>query len=241
MKKTCDILKSSQMFRELEQDQYASFCSDSLIQLFWKGELIVHEGDLCPGVIVILEGQASIQKTAADGEYTTLALLEAGDSFGEELIFGRSHRYQLSLEAASNGKYIIISREKLLRMIQDDPRLLSNILSSLSLKIQKQDRLLNLLSQRSLRDKISVYLVELLRSQLSADGKSLADELQLVSTPAVELPVSKEMVARLLAMPRPSFSRELINMERDGLIHVSGRVIWLLDLETLSSGEIVDL
>ena len=50
--------------------------------------------------------------------------------------------------------------------------------------------------------------------------------------------MSKEVVARLLAMPRPSFSRELINMEREGLIRVSGRVIWLFDPDGLERGVI---
>ena len=40
----------------------------------------------------------------------------------------------------------------------------------------------------------------------------------------------------LLAMPRPSFSRELISMEKDGLIRVSGRNIWLMDLHGLACG-----
>ena len=65
----------------------------------------------------------------------------------------------------------------------------------------------------------------------------MKEELKIVSTPAVEFPISKEMVARLLAMPRPSLSRELISMEKDGLIRVSGRVIWLRDLKQLSAGE----
>ena len=77
----------------------------------------------------------------------------------------------------------------------------------------------------------------LLKDQLDESGRTLKEELKIVSTPAVEFPISKEMVARLLAMPRPSLSRELISMEKDGLIRVSGRVIWLRDLKQLSAGE----
>ena len=78
----------------------------------------------------------------------------------------------------------------------------------------------------------------MLHDQLEEEGRSPKDVKQIVSTQAVELPVSKEVVARLLAMPRPSFSRELINMEREGLIRVSGRVIWLLDPDGLERGVI---
>lgn len=236
MKRICEILKETILFRDLDQAMYREYCDQSLIDIFWKGELIVQEGDICEGLIIILEGKAAMLMTSPNGDYSTLNLLGEGDTFGENLFFGERRHYQTSLEAATNGKYLFISRNKILEMISQSPRLLSNILSSLSASINEQERRINLLSQRSLRRKISAYLVYLLQDKLYESGTRLKDELSIVSTPAVELPVSKAMVAKLLAMPRPSLSRELISMEEDALIKVSGRVIWLLDLKELSAG-----
>lgn len=225
------------MFSDLDEKVYESICVGCEMDLFWKGDLICNEGDLCPGVLLVIEGRAAIQKTSPSGDYSTLALLKPGDSFGDDLLFGRKRHYQVSLEAASNGKSVIIKREKLMELIGQSPQLLSNILFSLSDKVQEQERRIHLLSQRSLRQKISAYLVGLLRDQLEESGRSLAQEIRIVSTPAVELPISKEMVAKLLAMPRPSLSRELISMEEDGLIRVSGRVVWLTDMRGLTYGD----
>lgn len=237
MKKICDILRETTMFADLTEEIYHSICAQSDMDIFWKGDLICNEGDLCQGVLILLEGRAAIQKTSPSGDYSTLDLLKTGDSFGDDLLFGRKRHYQVSLEAASNGKSLLIKREKLMEIISLSPRLLSNILYSLSDKIQEQELRIHLLSQRSLRQKISAYLVGLLRDQLIESGKSLAQEMKIVSTPAVELPISKEMVAKLLAMPRPSLSRELISMEEDGLIRVSGRVVWLTDIRGLTYGD----
>lgn len=237
VKKICDVLRESMLFGNLDQEFYRAYCSQSELTLFWKGDIIAQEGDLCPGVIILIEGQASIQKTSPNGDYSTLALLQAGASFGDDLLFGKKRHYQVSLEAASNGKYLLFRREQLFNMIRQSPQLLSNFLNTLSDKVQQQERRINLLSQRSLRLKISAYLMGLLKDQLDESGRTLKEELKIVSTPAVEFPISKEMVARLLAMPRPSLSRELISMEKDGLIRVSGRVIWLRDLKQLSAGE----
>ncbi|MDD4323301.1 MAG: helix-turn-helix domain-containing protein, partial [Eubacteriales bacterium] len=76
--------------------------------------------------------------------------------------------------------------------------------------------------------------------QLDDHDISLEQALRYPTTYAVELPVSKEVVSRLLAMPRPSFSRELISMEKDGLIRVNGRVIWLLDIRGLANDIVID-
>lgn len=233
-------MRNTILFQDLDQGVYKSYCENSQLEMFWKGDLIVQEGDKCEGIILIVEGQVSMLMTSPDGDYSTLNLLGEGDSFGENLIFGNHRTYQASLEAATNGKYLFVSREEIFSMLADSPLLLSNILASLSDKIHEQERRINLLSQRSLRKKISAYLIDLLRDQLEEKGSRLVDELKIVSTPAVELPVSKAMVAKLLAMPRPSFSRELISMEEDNLIKVSGRVIWLLDVKELSSGQEIE-
>lgn len=237
MKRVCDILRESELFNDLDQRVYRDYCESSRMQLFYKGELIVQEGEVCEGIILLVEGQVAIQKTSPNGDFSTLNLLGPGDSFGEDIIFSQKRHYPVSLEAASNGKYLLVERERLFDMIRHSPQLLSNILSNLSDKVREQERRINILSQRRLRDKVSTYLIGLLLDELEENGKTLAEELKIVSTPAVELPNSKAMVARLLAMPRPSLSRELISMEEDGLIKVSGRVIWLMNLKALTSGE----
>ena len=47
----------------------------------------------------------------------------------------------------------------------------------------------------------------------------------------VELSVSREYLAAYLAVTRPSLSRELSAMQKDGLLSVSGKEIQVLDLE----------
>lgn len=233
MKKICDVLRESTLFQYLDQELYAAFCVKSELTMFWKGDVIVREGDICDRILFIVEGQAAIQKNSLSGEYTTLELLKPGDVFGDDTLFGRRNRYMVSLEAVTNGKLISVSKDELMNAISKSPRLLNNVLWSLSDKVQTQARRINLLSQRTLRSKISAYLVTLLQDKLEERGVTLEEHLKEVDKPMVELPISKEMVAKLLAMPRPSLSRELIAMERDGLITVSGRQIQLLNLKEL--------
>ncbi len=238
MKKVCDSLTGTALFSGLSHEQFHDFCLKTTIRLVWKGEVLVNEGDPCTGIGLILEGQLAMQKYASSGDFATLGLLGAGDIFGEYLIFGSRKNYPVTIEAVANSKIIFIPRETLLAILNQNPGVMNNFLTILSDRIQAQNRRISLLSQKSLRQKIASYLLELLRDQLEQEGESPKTMRRVVSTQAVELPVSKEVVSRLLAMPRPSFSRELISMERDGLIRVSGRVIWLLDQDGLERGVI---
>jgi len=238
MKKICDTLSETPLFTGLTHELFHNYCNKTTIRLVWKGEVLVNEGDPCTGIGLIIEGQLAMQKYSSSGDFATIELLGPGDIFGEYMIFGSRKNYTVTIEAVTNSKIIFITREMLMSILAQSPGVMSNFLTILSDRIQTQSRRISLLSQKSLRQKIANYLLELLRDQLEKEGENPKTIRKTVSTQAVELPVSKEVVSRLLAMPRPSFSRELISMERDGLIRVSGRVIWLLDLDGLEKGVI---
>jgi len=236
MKKICETMASSRLFAGLDHEIYHDYCKTTDIHTYWKGQLLIMEGDLCKGIGIVIEGQIARQKYTPSGEFTTLDLLSTGSVFGEDLIFSTHKVYSYSLEALTHVKTVIVSREDILSLISKNPRLLLNYLALLSDRSLEQDQRIHLLSQKTLRLKISGYLLSLLEEQFKHEGKTLREIGNYPSTASVELPVSKEVVAHLLAMPRPSFSRELISMEKDGLIRVNGRIVWLKDIQKLACG-----
>lgn len=236
MRKICETMASTQLFAGLDHDVYHEHCINTPIHTFWKGQLLVMEGDLCKGIGIVIDGRIARQKYTPSGEFTTLELLGEGSVFGEDLIFSTHKLYSYSLEALTHVKTVMVSRENILALISKSPRLLLNYLALLSDRALDQDRRIHLLSQKTLRLKIAGYLLSLLEEKLKREGVLFREAIDNATKMAVELPVSKEVVARLLAMPRPSFSRELISMEKDGLVRVDGRVVWLEDIQGLACG-----
>ena len=177
-----------------------------------------------------------MQAYTSNGDFTTLGLLGPDDVFGEQLIFGKIKTYPITIEAVVNSKVVFIARDMLMQLLNLSPSIMLNFMMILSDRVLSQNTRISILSQKNLRQKIVNYLLELLRDQLEKEDQSLTTPKHRITTQAVELPVSKEVVSKLLAIPRPSFSRELIKMTREKMIRVSGRVIWLLDLERLERG-----
>lgn len=240
MKKLCDALIQSPLFEGLTQDEVNRFCPRLNIRLAWKGEVVANEGDDCNSLGLVISGQLALQKYSRSGDFVTLDLLSPGDVFGEDLILGSISKYPLTIEAVSNVKIVTLTRDILIPLIESNPKIMANFVRFLSDKVQQQNRRITILSQRNLRQKISTYLLDLLEQQRleeEAERAGQAPRKEYISTPSVELPVSKEVAARLLAMPRPSFSRELVRMEKDGLIRVSGRVIWLTNVAGLEGDD----
>lgn len=235
--KPCQLIATSPLFARMNHEIFEKYCSRLNIQILYKGEIVVNEGDECTAIGVVLEGQLSVQKYASNGDFVTLNLLGPGDVFGEDLIFGSRHTFPHSIEAVTNAKIISMSLSIIKQLLADNPDMLFDFFAFFSDRIQEQNERISILSQRSLRQKISSYLISLHRTnELENEGKLQVGPNRRVVTPSVELPVSKEIASRLLAMPRPSFSRELLRMEKDGLIKVNGRIIWLTNLDALERG-----
>jgi len=225
MIKACDALAKTSLFSGLDRVTFHHYCSVTKVRSFARGEIVSAEGDICGSIGVIEQGQIAMQKYTSSGDFATIGLLGPGDFFGEDLIFGSSNIYTFTLEAMTQSEVLFVSKETLRALLDKSPVILNNFLRILSDRVTVQNSRIALLSQKSLRHKIAFYLLELKTEQHPGS----------VGSVTVSLPVSKEVIAKLLAMPRPSFSRELIAMENDGLLEVKGRTIRLVDVSTLEN------
>lgn len=183
-----------------------------------KGELIASEGDICKGLFIIEEGEAAAQKYTHSGEYSTLRILEPGDVFGEDQIQSENGRYTSTLEAITDVTLSFISQNNLVSLVERFPTIREGLWKLLLQRIKQSDARVILLSQKSVRAKISYYLLRLSEKQQQT---------------CVTLPGSREVVAKFLSIPRPSFSRELSAMEKDGMLALSGRTVTILDKSSL--------
>ena len=215
-----ELLKEVALFSGLPEeciDKCAGFLRK---KTFKRGELAVTEGDICKGMLFLSKGEAAVQKYASNGDYVTLYLLGRGDCFGEEVVIFDNKHYPYALEALTDIDLLYLPLEDLAVLASDFPKLRRNFVRIMQDRIKKQDNRITLLSQKTVRQKVAFYLLLLSKRQESL---------------TVKLPGSREVVSKLLALPRPSFSRELLVMESEGRIKVSSRSITILDKDLLEN------
>ena len=241
MRKVCDELAETALFRGIRHDFFEPYCIMSTIRLVWKGEILINEGDICNYVGVVSEGQLAMQKYTGSGEAFTIGLLGPGDVIGSDMVFGSDHVSPMTIEAVTNSKVIMLSNDLLMRMMQARQGVEMNFIQVLSDRIRSQNKRISLLSQKSLRQKIAYYLLDIDGDERHRKAMGGIPSKRSSGPVSIRLPASKEVVSRLLAMPRPSFSRELINMEKDGLIHVNGRNIQILSPDRLEQDVLENL
>ena len=107
---------------------------DNLGKLYSDGECIVREGDEGSTMFVVLSGRLQVLGNR-DGSEVPLAVLEAGDIFGEMALFERARRSS-TVRALGDARVMTLDKRTLLRRIKEDPLVALNLVEMLCHRIR---------------------------------------------------------------------------------------------------------
>lgn len=175
-----------------------------------EGSFIFEMGDVAEVLYMLLEGSIVVDKVDINGRRVIInQFTKPGTIFGEVYLFiGRSLDYNCI--STVNSKVLEIPKEALFEDEKTSNIIKKNLITILANKAFHLSRRLQVVSSFSLRQKIINYLL-----QEEVDG-------------VINLLVNREEFSNLLSVSRPSLSRELMNMENDGLIKVENKKITIL-------------
>ncbi len=220
MEKYLDSLKKSILFKNISTDEINNLISrvPYSISKYNKDDVIAIEEDDCNSLGIILSGTVEIHKSFPSGKIVTINHFEAGNVFGEALVFSGNHKYPATIISSSNTEIMYINKDDVIKLMISDDRVLNNFVSVLSNRIlMLNDRITNL-SYDSIRKKIAnIILVEYSKQK----NKLLT------------LPFCRKKMAELLNIPRPSLSRELMKMKEEGIIDYHKNKLKILDIDLL--------
>jgi CRP-like cAMP-binding protein len=222
MENIINALQSSDLFRGFSCSEIHTMLQNTPYSLlsFGKNQVIAVEGEICTSVGIIINGSVDIKKIYASGKAVTITNMKTGDIFGEVLIFSHINNYPSTIIAARDTKVLFISRDSIMRLSHTYLSFLNNIMCLLANKVLIFNEKIKYLSQQTIRQKIASLLLDLFQKQNS---------LFLI------LPYKRKEMAELLGVQRPSLSREMINMKKDGLIDFDKTNVEILDLNALEN------
>lgn len=216
------VLRESSLTRGMTEAEVRELARASEVRLlsFSRGEIVFHEGERPRGLYLLLTGELVIKKDTFSGRQIFISeLAEPGEMFGEVYeALGRP--YDMYVEAVTAARVLLVS-SGLFTLSADEaglsrPALLvqQNLMRIFAQKAYFMHGRIKVLASGSLREKIVRFLFQ----NMGADGR-------------VELAASREFLAAYLAVTRPSLSRELSAMAREGILAVDGKRIAVKDME----------
>ena len=192
---------------------------------FAPGETIrVYGGSRDVGVVV--RGAAELVRFDSGGNRTILERMETGGIFGELLAFSAELGDSLEVIAAGECEVLFMDYAHIMKRCEKACRhhslLVENLFRLMAEQARRLSRRVEVLSQRSIRDKLLCYF-HILRLESGGD--------------AVTLPFSLSTLADYISTDRSAMMRELKRMRQEGVVTVEGRRVALLEQGAMKAGK----
>ena len=183
-----------------------------------KNDIIALEGSPCERVGLVLKGSVDIKRILTSNNIIHLSSFSEGDFFGEIIAFSDTNKYPATVISSTSSTIIFITKNDFISFCTKNPDFLAMFLNDLTNKIINLNKSITGLSLTSIRQKVSNYLLS---------------EYEIQGSVFINLNMTKQKLSEKLGIPRPSLSRELINMRDEALIDYSKDVIKILNIDSL--------
>lgn len=188
--------------------------SGELRMATYKKNAVVHlEGETCRKLEVLISGEVVVDRIDQDGSILSISRFREEDVLGAPLLFASDPAYILTVSTVKDTEFLEMSKDCILDLCSTNPKFLEMMLQMISNHASLLGRKLKNHVERSLRDKIMIYL----NMQRHRQGR---DTIQLLE--------SKKALAERFGVQRTSLSRELKKMKDEGLIDYDAKKIQIL-------------
>ncbi|SDZ89346.1 Crp/Fnr family transcriptional regulator [Selenomonas ruminantium] len=215
------VLKKSSLAAGMSDEEVAELLASAQVHLreYPKGQIVFHEGDMPKSLYILLAGEVHILKDTFSGRRIFLSEInEPGDMFGEvyEVL---KQPYDMYVETVTPVRLLEISSDLFTleaggKLSRSALKIQRNLMRIFARKAYFMHNKIKVLASGSLREKIIRFLF-----------------IELQGKRELELTGSREFMAAYLAVTRPSLSRELSAMQREGIIALDGKCVKVLDME----------
>ena len=207
------VLQKSKLFSDIPTELYPDTLKFLKAQLrrYKKDEYLLHIGQPFKYGFLILQGSIEGSFITENFDKINMAHFESGCLIGESLACSREESSPIQLRAMTDITVLLLDFTVLYNTDHVKHSYQLKLSLNLIKLLSRQNVLLSgrirILGQRTIRDRILMYL------------KTLPKD----SSGTVKLPFTKTAFAEYLGVNRSALSREMSNMERDGIIERRGK------------------
>jgi len=207
-------IRKCYLFDGIEDEQLADAIKllNGRIKKVAKDDYIVQLGGTIQYAGFLLKGKIESSFQNENFDQITMHTFTGGYLFGEGLVINHAKNSPVQVRAVEDSVVLFIDLEMIYAAADNSPIrniLARNLIKSLAKKNLILNQKVRILSQKSLRDRIFIYLRTLPKDK---DGY-------------VRIPFTQTALAEYLGVNRSALSRELGRMQNEGLLVIDGKRI----------------
>jgi CRP/FNR family transcriptional regulator len=181
-----------------------------------KGSHFLAEGDYTDSLYFIVSGLVKVYKTSPGGKEQVLHIAPPGDSLNDVSLYDGGPN-AAGMVALSPVILYTIEKKDIMKILQDNPRLMMNVIRSLAGRIRRDSNLLEDLTSSQVLARLAKLFLGRYGGEESTSG----------------LKLTQKDMASLVGSSREMVNRSLRTIEEMGGIRLSRRTVVILDKEVL--------
>ena len=207
------------LFEDLDHDQRQWMMRSVRPVALRRGEWLFAQDDLARRFYLVRTGGIALFRQSHTGEEKIIAVIEAGETFGEEPVFVPDGTYSLNAKAVSETSLLAFDNEQLRSLLSNSVDLCLKLMATLR---RREGFLLDEIEQICLRNATQRVVAYLLQR---------TDDVEAGNR--VHLSIPKHMLASRLTIKPETLSRVLGRLRAQELIRLDGEAIAIVDRKTL--------
>jgi len=178
-----------------------------------SGSIIAHSGEPVTSMMIVMEGTVKGEMVDYSGRVIKIEDIPAPGTLAAAFLFGSRNLFPVNVAAVSDTEILVIEKHDFLKLLMNDDRILANFLDIISDRSQFLTEKIKFLSFKTIRGKLAQFILQHTVS----------------SRRSFNLGMTQADLADYFGVARPSVARALKEMEEEGLIEASAKIISVLD------------
>ncbi|MEI0477860.1 Crp/Fnr family transcriptional regulator [Brachyspira pulli] len=218
MENNIDIIIKSNLFHNISNNEIIDLLIDFKYEkkYFEKGNIIIDMGDEVDSIYIIINGQVEISKEYDDTRKNIVNILDEGEIFAEALALSTNKISYIQAISLNKSEIIKINVKNIFNAVSENKNIfIENLLRVISDKNKFLAFKNDILSQKSLRSKIILYLKYMSNIQ---------------KTKNIIIPYNRDKLAEFISADRSALSRELNRLSKSNMIKLDGNKISIINI-----------
>ncbi len=217
-----EFLSQVPIFAHLDPERLQPLTGRLRPRRYRRGEVIFHEDEPGDRMHIIVEGSVKISVASEDGREKNIALLKAGECFGEMALLDGSKR-SATATAMEALETLVLMRDDFLDFLRENPQMAPDITNLLTQRLRNANQMVVDTAFLDVPTRVAKQLLTLAGSY--GGGADSAEPLVV--------PLGQDELASLVGASRETVSRALTSYRRMGILTTSHRRIVIKDLKGL--------
>lgn len=214
--------RGKSIFCDLQGENLKKLDTEKNSNLYKRGQDLFLSGNPPFGLYCVHSGKVKLTKIDNDGKETIVRIAGAGDVLGHRSLFSGSP-YTASATVMEDGLICFVSKETIKSLITKEPQLSFNIIGRISKEMGAAENKLASMARKSVRERFAETLL------LLKENFSVIEDNKI----KLDIRLTREELASMVGAASENIIRLMTEYKESGYIEQNGKVIYILDLESI--------